>query len=426
MTFIYDDKIRFDDSSDLTAFGRLRTADARLLGEYRYMYGSGTSTEMNDHIVGGGTLTADQPRNCFLARVGTANNDTVIRQTKQYHPYIPGTSNIGMITFTLNAAKNNLSQSVGLFDDLNGIIFRMNGTTAEVVIRKNGIDDQVISQQNWSLDRLDGSMNEYNKSGFLADWTKCQILIIDYQWLGVGKVRVGFVTNSEITYVHQFEHVNVVTEVYMNQPSLPCRWEIKNTGTTSSNSELMLICGAVYCEGAEYETGFMRSVSTDGTTVTLAADSSANGKGILAIRLKNTLVNNKPNRAMTRLKNFSIVVDNDTQYKIVILPNDTYLANNSNTAWTSVPGYGWCEYVKNFNMATNWSANNDYWVISDGFATGSAGNKAGSVETNLVDNKTSSIFQNYHSNNSQIFAIIGYRLGTDVNSRASLSWLEVK
>lgn len=426
MTFIYDDKIRFDDSADLTAFGRLRTADARLLGEYRYMYGSGTSPEMNDHIVGGGALVADYPRNCFLARVGTANNDTVIRQTKQYHPYISGTSNIGMITFTFNAAKNNLRQSVGLFDDLNGIIFRLNGSTAEIVIRKNGVDNEVISQQNWSLDRLDGSMNEYNKSGFLADWTKSQILIIDYQWLGVGKVRIGFVTNSEITYVHQFEHVNKVSEVYMNQPSLPCRWEIKNTGITSSNSELMIICGAVYCEGADYETGFMRSVSTDGTTVTLAADSSANGKGIIAIRLKNSLVNNKQNRAMARLKNFSLVVDNDTQYKIVILPNDTYLANSANTVWTTVPGYGWCEYVKNFNMATNWSANNDYWVISDGFATGSAGNKAGSVETTLVDNKTSSIFQNYHSNNSQIFAIVGYRLGTDVNSRASLSWLEVK
>jgi len=426
MTFIFDDKIRYDDSPDLSAFGRLRTSQTRILGEYRYMYGSAAETEMNDLIVGNGTLTADLPRNEFLANTGTASGDRVVRQTKQYHPYIPGTSNIGMITFVFDQAKTNLVQSVGLFDDDNGIIFRLNGLVAEVVIRKGGVDAEIVSQSNWNKDRLDGSMNEFNQSGKLADWSKGQILIMDYQWLGLGKVRIGFIQDGEIIYVHQFDHVNEVNEVYMYQPSLPCRWEINNSGTTASNSSMKIICGAVYCEGSDYETGFLRSISTDGTHTTITAGNSILGAGIIAVRLKNSL-SNKPNRSFARLKNYSMVVDNDTQFKIVILPNNTLLANNSNTVWTSVPGYGWCEYIKNFTMAENWMAANNFSVLYDGFATGGAANKTGTVELNLTENRTSAIYQNYHSNNSQIFAILGYRISNvDVQARASMSWLEVK
>lgn len=434
MTFIYDDNIRYDDSANLTAFSRLRTADAKLLGEYRYMYGSGVSVEMNDKLVGGGQLVADHNRNAFLARVGTSSGDRVLRQTKQYHPYIAGTSNIGFLTFTLNSPKQNLVQSVGLFDDYNGILFRMNGSVPQLVIRKcadytsSNTSEQIVNISNWNIERFDGSMNEYNKSGLLIDFTKSQILVIDYQWLGVGRVRIGFVIDGIVYYAHQFTHSNKVTEVYMHQPSLPCRWEIENVGTTSSNSELMIICAAVYCEGSDIETGFSRSVSTDGNVVALTNSNSSNttAHGIIAVRLKNKLINNKPNHSFARLKEFVLVTDQDVQYKMVVLPNKSYLAN-SNTQFSSVPGYGWCEYVTNFALNQNWSANNEFICISDGFATGSQGNKSGVVETNTIDNRTSAIYQNYDSTDSQIFALVGYKVsGNDTNIRASLNWLEVK
>ena len=70
----------------------------------------------------------------------------------------------------------------------------------------------------------------------------------------------------------------------------------------------------------------------------------------MAIRLKNNLVNNKPNHAFARLKDFHIITDSDIEYKVVILPGANKLAN-ANTIWTSVPGYGWCEYIKNFSLS---------------------------------------------------------------------------
>lgn len=435
MTFIYDTKISYADGANLSAFSRVRTAEARLLGEYRYMYGSGDLNEMNDKIVGNGSLVADYDRNCYLAKVNMASGDRAIRQTKQYHPYIAGTSNLGFITFTLNPPKANVSQSIGMFDDYNGILFRMNGTVPEVVIRKcadytfANTTEQVVSSNNWNIERFDGSMNEYNQSGITIDWTKSQILIIDYQWLGLGRVRVGFVIDGIIHYCHQFTHANKVTEVYMHQPSLPCRWEIENKGISSSNSQLMIVCASVYCEGADRETGFTRSISTDGNLVTLTTatnPTTTSAHGILAIRLKNKLINNKPNHSIARLKDYMVVTDQDVQYKILVLPNKSYLAN-ANVSFTTVPGYGWCEYLTNFALVSNWNANNQFTCLSDGFATGSQGNKSGSVETNLIDNRTSAIYQNYDSTDSQILAIVAYRVsGTDTGIRASINWIELQ
>lgn len=421
MTYLFDDKIRYDDSPNLDAFGSLRTSVARLLGEYRYMYGSGATVQFNDLLANSGTLTADYVNNCFYADVTTASGSRAVRQTKQYHPYIPATSNKFMMTFKMDTAKANLVQAVGAFDDNDGIFFRMNGTTPEMVIRRNGVDAEVVPQSQWNKDRLDGSMTEFNQSGVTADFTKCQIFVCDFQWLGVGRVRVGFATDGSFTIVHEFSHANRSTETYMKQPSLPLRWEIKNTGTTASASRLQMICGAVYCEGADAETGFSRSVSTDGTVITVS--NATEGQLVLAIRLKNTLVG-KQNHSLARLKNWVILATNDVQYKLVVLNDATKI--NGTPTWNAVPGYGWCEYTKNAAMVTGWATANDYNVIHDGFATGANGAGSGSNVVTGSENINNAIYQNYDSTNSQILALVAYKLATNADVKASFSWLEVK
>jgi len=421
LTYLLDDKISYDDTPNLTAFGRLRTTGTRLLGEYRYMYGVATVGEFNDKIEGNGTLTVDLARTCILSNVTTTSGDRVVRQTKQYHPYISGTTTLGYITFTLSPPKANLVQQVGMFDDDNGFFFRMNGLVPEVVVRKNGVDN-AVAKENWNVDRLDGSMNEFNKSGFLLDTSKSQILGIDYQWLGVGRVRFSFVINGMAIHVHSFNHANSVTEVYTQQPSLPFRWEIKNAGTTASNSSLMAICAAAYSEGSESETGFLRSISTANIQVNVTSLNSANGYGVLAIRLRNSL-SGKPNRAIARLKNILVTADYDINYQVAVVSNKSVLAN-PNISWISVPGAGWCEYILNFGLNSDWKANAS--IIIDEFATGD-GNKKFGINPNIpVDNRTSSIYQNYDSTDSQILLIAARSLGTNSVVRASLQWLEVK
>lgn len=422
MTYLFDDAIRYDDSPSVDAFGGARVTSARILGEYRLMYDQGTVTLLNDKIEGNATLVAHYQSCQFYGNTTTTSGDSVVLQTKQYHPYISGTSNKALITFKMDTAKANVQQMIGLFDDDNGIIFRMNGTTPEMVIRKNGVDSEVVQKTAWNKDQLDGSMNEYNPSGILADFTKCQIFICDYQWLGVGRVRVGFVIDGNVHYVHQFLHANSTSEPYMFQPSLPIRWEVKNTGIASSNTNMHFICGAVYCEGSDNEVGFTRSVSTDGNVTSVT--STTDGQCLLAIKLKDTLAG-KPNRSFARLKEWAVLASNDVNYKIVLFPNATAAFSNT-PSWTSVPGYGACEFVRNPTIRTGWQANVNYSILADGFAAGATGTGSGSNQLTGAFNSADSIYQNYSSNSSQILAVVATKITNNADCKTTLRWLEVK
>jgi hypothetical protein len=317
----------------------------------------------------------------------------------------------------MGTAKANLQQMVGLFDDLNGIFFRMNGTTPEMVIRKGGVDTEIVAQSLWNVDKLDGT----GASAIDIDFTKSQIFVADYQWLGVGRVRVGFSLNGRVYYTHYFTHLNELTGPYMFQPSLPVRWEIKNTGTTASVSSMMCICFSVYVEGSDFETGFDNSVSTGTTAITLAA-SPNNIKGILAIRLKNT-VNGQPNRAVARIKDWEIVSSLTAQYKVMILQGIADLEGTP--VWADATPTGWCEYTTDFRLANPPSPANSV-VLFDGYAVGSVGNRP--QRSGLAsDNRSSAIYQNYDSTDSMILAIVAYRIPNDNAAiRASLNWVETK
>lgn len=417
MTYLFDDAIRYDDSPNIDAFGGLRTTSARIIGEYRIAYGVASALEYVSLTAGSGTRTTDFTKKQVVLAV-TGNGDRVVHQTRQYHPYIAGTSNKFLITFKMDTGKTNLQQMVGAFDDTNGIFFRMNGATPEVVIRKGGVDNEVVPQSQWNKDRLDGSLNEYNQSGITANFAKCHILILDYQWLGVGRVRIGFVINGKPIYVHEFLHANQTEEVYMYGANLPVRWEIKSTGAAAS--EMHAICAGVYCEGADYEVGFTVSVSTDGTSQTV---SSTTGQCLLAIRLKNS-INGLPVRALARLKEWSLYSTNDAQYKVVIF-NDASKFSGTVT-WNQVPGRSACEYTKAVTMAADWATDNNYSVLIDGFAQGAVGAGSGTNSLRQIDNINNTISQNYDSTGSLILAVIAYKLANNSDMKATMVWTEIR
>lgn len=407
--------ISLADTANLTAFSRLRVSEERLMGDYRYMYGEGTSIMMNDSSANGGTVTSDLNRNCALLSVTTASGSRYTRQTKKYHPYASGSNVLGMATFVMAPGKTNLVQAVGMYDDLNGIFFRMNGTTPQMVVRKGGVDTEVVNQANWNQNPL---LN--------LDFTKTQILIVDYQWLGVGRIRIGFIHNGIPTYVHYFQHDNIATEVYLYQPSLPIRWEIYNSGVTASPSTMMVICAAVYGEGFTFVNSFTKSISTGNDTagVSVSGTQGSTGVAVLAVRLKNVLAG-KPNRSYNLLKSLSLFSTSDAHYRLVVLQDNTKFLTQP--TWTDVPGYGWSEYAVGVNMAANWMSDGAYIVLKDNFVTG-AGSGLGSTPTIAIDdNSLNAIYQNYDSSNSQIFAIIVDRIGTsNTTCRAAFEWLEIK
>jgi hypothetical protein len=308
----FPNSVTYADSTNLSAFSRLRTANTRLLGEFRNMYGTTGPAEITTRFEEGGSQTVNLAQTHTMINVTTSAGSRALRQSRRYHPYIPGTTNLAFVSFTFDAAQANLQQMVGLFDDSNGIFLRLNGDTAEMVIRKAGVDNEVIPQSQWNVDKLDGT----GSSNIAVDWTKSQVFFCDYQWLGVGRVRVGLNINGQLYLCHSFNHANEITEPYMFQPSLPVRWEIKNTGTTAQASSMMAICYGVYCEGSDSETGFENGVSTNTTRITLGANADSI-KGLIAVRLRNT-VNGQPVRAFARVKDWQIVTTLTARYRVMM------------------------------------------------------------------------------------------------------------
>jgi hypothetical protein len=116
--------------------------------------------------------------------------------------------------------------------------------------------DNAVAQADWNLDKLDGD----GPSGHTIDVTKDQIFIIDLQWLGTGRVRVGFIISGVVVYCHQFLAANVLTTIYMTTANLPARYELENTGTAASNTDLLQVCTSVSSEGGfDDERGIIHS-----------------------------------------------------------------------------------------------------------------------------------------------------------------------
>lgn len=271
-------------AGQIDAFGRLRiSAPIELLGNKNIYSG-------NEHIwhkkeVGTGVVSYLSNESAMSIAVGTADADRAVRQTRP-NLYIPGKSQLINLTglFGATPTVNNVRR-VGLFDDGNGVFLEINGNDVYFVVRSDvsgSIVEDKIEQANWNIDTYPD-----------LDLTKVQILSINFQWLGVGRVDFLF-ANPDGTYrlCHRFEHANTTTTVYMREPTLPVRYENLNIGTTANGTVLKEICSNVSSEGGEVRTGF--NFTAGGGSRTIVAGPP---QPVFAIRLKNTF-NGRENRVL--------------------------------------------------------------------------------------------------------------------------------
>lgn len=251
--------------NNFDAFGRLRVSQPFTLFDSQNRYAADPSFDTS--LTGSGTSTFLTNESAVSLAVTTASGDKVIRQTKRYFPYQPGKSLALLTTFVMAAGKANLRQRVGYFDPNNGLFLQRNGTELSFIIRTytggSADDTRKVVQSAWNGDPLDGS----GASGITLDTTKAQILFADFEWLGVGSVRVGFVIDGQYITAHTFDNANEVTSVYMQTATLPLRIEIENTAATASSSSMKQICSTVISEGG-YEQTSIERVARRSTTLT--------------------------------------------------------------------------------------------------------------------------------------------------------------
>jgi hypothetical protein len=282
MSYTYTDEIKFANTPNFDAFGRLRVSNPLTLfdSSHRFadnqLWSTGTAT--------GGTATFNSAQGLVDLAATAASGSEVVRETTKVFSYQPGKSLLVFTTFVMSPAKTNLRQRIGYYGANNGYYLEQNDTTVSFVERSfvtGAVVNTPIAQASWNVDPMNGS----GPSGIILDLTKAQILYIDLEWLGVGTVRMGFVINGNFYVCHKFHHANIIATTYITTASLPLRYEITNTGATSGASTLKQICSTVLSEGGYELSGLQQAI---GTPVTAPRNLSGAGTfyPIVSIRLK--------------------------------------------------------------------------------------------------------------------------------------------
>ena len=245
------------------AFGRLRTSSPLTLFDSSHRYRD--NNLWTSLIVGtGSTVGFVTTQGLIELTVGVGSTASITRETTKVFSYQPGKSLQIMNTFVMDSPKTNLTQRVGYFGADNGIYFEVAGTgTTSVSFVERSIvtgtmSETRVPQSQWSQDRLDGT----GPSGFTLDTSKGQIMWTDIEWLGLGTVRVGFVIDGLFIHCHSFHHSNRIASTYITTGSLPLRYEIANTGITTSSSTLKQVCSTVISEGGYELRGLQQAVQT--------------------------------------------------------------------------------------------------------------------------------------------------------------------
>jgi len=266
------------------AFGRLRVSNAYTLFDSSNRYAD--NGKFATATTGTATATFNANEGLIDLDVGTASGDEVLRESQVVFAYQPGKSLLIMNSFTFDTAKTNLRQRVGYFGSDNGFYLEQNDSTISLVKRSKvtgSVVNTEVTQANFNTDKLDGT----GPSGFTLDLTTSQLMFMDMEWLGVGSVRLGFVIEGQFIIAHRFDWANQSTNTgtYITTASLPIRYEITNTGTVASASQLKQICSTVISEGG-YEMNGLQGVA--GTPINSAYTLTTAGVfyPLVSIRLK--------------------------------------------------------------------------------------------------------------------------------------------
>ena len=270
------------EKTNFDAFGRLRTSTPYTLFDSQNRYAK--DPQFDESLAGSATCTHLANESSVAMAITTASGDQVVRQTKRVFPYQPGKSLLVMCTFAMAAGATNLRQRVGYFNVNNGVFLQQNNNALSLVVRTytggSASDARAVAQADWNGDKLDGS----GASGITLDVTKTQIFFIDFEWLGVGSVRCGFIIDGEYIVAHTFNNANSLSSVYMQTAILPVRYEITATGTVAAAKTMKQICSTVISEGG-YE---QKSALTWARQTTEKTGIGTSFVPLVSVRLKST------------------------------------------------------------------------------------------------------------------------------------------
>ena len=243
--------------------------------------------------------------------------DYVICQTYEYFPYQPGKSQLVMFSAIIGKCQKGFQKRLGLFTDSDGIFFLVNENGLHACLRSSITCKDIEIPQ-----------SQFSEPSCEIDTSKAHIFFIDYEWLGVGCVRVGVMLDGKPRLLHCFKHFNQLENVYMRTPNLPLRFSIDCVEDTNNIiASMTQICAVVITEGVYTIPGFPGSITT-GLTPSLVDNVRV---PVLSIRLQSINDNSFFERPFVKIHNAMIMSTQDIAFDII------YNANVTGGMWKPVP-----------------------------------------------------------------------------------------
>lgn len=351
----------------LDAFGRQRVSEPYTLFDSQNRYAADNQFDVS--TTGTGTTTFLSNEAAIKMEVTAGGVGSVIRQSYRSFPYQPGKGLLVLATFVMDSNQSlNLTQRVGYYNDQNGVFFqRVDGTYSFVLrsyVTGTASDARTVNQSSWNGDKLDGT----GPSGLTLDPSKAQILWMDFEWLGVGSIRCGFIINGEYIICHTFNNANEITNVYMTTAILPIRYEIK-TVTSAVAASMKAICCSVVSEGGFQQTSIdhvarrTTILGTIGTTflplVSIRLASGRTGAVVLPNRVQ-VLPTTSQNYEVALIKNptltgatWAATVPSDSNVEFDVAATATTGGSIVQTDYTTASGSGGATGL-NASTGYNW------------------------------------------------------------------------
>lgn len=272
--------INFDTNQvSLDAGLRLRTSQLTTLGDYKVLDSDKTLLLEN-----AGTGTGTYGSNKYNMAVGA--NEWLVRQTKLFHHYFSGKSQMVELTFDNFHPEADVTKRIGYFSSstsspytasLDGFWIESDGTTIRLKAERSGTSTLNVPIEDWF---------GYSNLGEYQDetrWENFTVIMFDFLWLGGAILRLWVKTNHGFILAHQFHYSGTSEDVFTLSPNQPVRYEIRSSGGTGS---MRYICGHVSTEGSISESSM--SSFADGNSSTISLGTAGTTYPIKAVRLKST------------------------------------------------------------------------------------------------------------------------------------------
>jgi hypothetical protein len=240
--------------------GRLRVSQMTSLGDYKILNSDlqpllmqylGTGTVVNN--VNRATLTLD-------GVLGV----NMIAQTKMYHPYLNGKSQLVNMTVSNFAIETQSIKRFGYFsryatppyDPFDGFYLEGSYLTGyHFHVMRNGGSVSIQSRSAWA-DKLDGT----GASGMDINWADFNIFAFDFLYLGGSCINCYVYYNGAFHLFNTYYHANTSTTPMFISPNKPLTWEVlTNSGIPAT---LDVICGEVAVEGINTDLGIGTAISS--------------------------------------------------------------------------------------------------------------------------------------------------------------------